>query len=162
MKNLKGLIITNLEKLENLSSERPILIPPPQQLILGKKNYAYSLKEDSEFYFFNTEKSKLILDDINDALDKFCALKYEYSGTFEVFKDIQSKNRINERNLKDDESYGLIISNNMVATYSKTDQGLFYGVQTLIHIFKNGFLKNKIQLTEKKRLENILFCQKLK
>ncbi|GAH33937.1 unnamed protein product [marine sediment metagenome] len=44
----------------------------------------------------------------------------------------------------------MIISNNMVVTYSNTDQGLFYGVQTLIQIFKNGFLKNKIQLTEKK------------
>ncbi len=148
LENLKGLIITNLEKLENLSSERLILIPPPQHLIHSKKNCGYSLKEDSEFYFFNTEKFRLILDDINDALDQFCALNYEYSGTFEKFNGVQLKNRINEKNLKGDESYRLIISNNMVTTYSKTDQGLFYGVQTLIQIFKNGFLKNKIQLTE--------------
>jgi len=150
LKNLKGLIITNLEKLENLSSERPILIPPPQKLILGKKNYTYSIKEDSKCYFFNTEKYKLILDDLNDALYEFSALRYEYSGTFEKLNGIQLNNHINERNLKDDESYGLIISDNMIIIYSKTDHGLFYGVQTLIQILKNSFLKNKIQLTEKK------------
>lgn len=150
LKSLKFFIIKNLDKLKNTPSEKPILIPAPKKLTIGGGNYSFSLKGESKFFYYGTERSQFFVDDVNEALNQFCALNYENSGIIEDFKDIEYIKRINGDKIIDDEGYGLIISNKTVIIYSKTEQGLFYAIQTLIQIFKNGFLKNKIQLSEKK------------
>ncbi len=150
LKNLKFFIIKNLDKTKNTPSEKPILIPAPKKLTIGGGNYSFSLKGESKFFYYGTERSQFFVDDVNEALNQFCALNYENSGIIEDFKDIEYIKRINGDKIIDDEGYGLIISNKTVIIYSKTEQGLFYAIQTLIQIFKNGFLKNKIQLSKKK------------
>lgn len=157
IKNKKVIIISDLETLENIPSEEPILIPKPKQLSMGGFDCSFSLSLKSKFYSHNTDKAQLHIDDINEEIGKFCALKYEYNGEYDKLENLPFIDLIKEENIANQEGYGLIISQNTIVIYAISEQGLFFGVQTLIQIFKNGFIKNKVQYAIKKeQRDNII------
>ncbi len=157
MENLKALIATNLKTLENIPSEEPILLPLPKHIEFNAENFVYSLGVESFFYYYRTETPHLFIGDINDSLSEFCALNYSYEGEATDLSVIPFIDRVKVDDITDEEGYGLIISHNIIFIYAISDRGLFYGVQTLIQILKNGFVKNRVQHTIKKeQRDNIL------
>jgi len=144
---LFGVVIKNLNKLDNNLNEIPILIPNPKEVSKIENNNAYILTNECTIRFINVNNSKILLDDLNDFLGTVSIIKLNQVDADD--SDVEFLNNKNERDLLDannEEGYNLEIVNNKILIYSIHEKGLFFGVQTLIQLIKNAVLNGTLPL----------------
>ncbi|MFX0071199.1 MAG: family 20 glycosylhydrolase [Candidatus Hermodarchaeota archaeon] len=153
--HIKIISIINLEKLENIHFENPILIPKPKILKIGKTNCGYKLSSKSKIYFSHVKNQKIILEDINNFLADKTNISLAQTEDVDDFAQYQDQISLREFSEKDNEdSYILEINKNVVMIYGLHEKGLFYGIQTLIQLIKNDLVDNYKLVTPSKEKRN--------
>ncbi|TXT55070.1 MAG: hypothetical protein BAJALOKI2v1_690007 [Promethearchaeota archaeon] len=136
----KLLLIKNLKSVDKTLGNELILIPKPHHLSYISKNGAFAFTSESQLLFYGVDSKEIFQEIINDFLEKFTRSRIIDGGNIENISKIQED--IHSSELKGNEDYILKIEKTRISICALEEQGLFYGVQTLLQIFKNSFLEH--------------------
>ncbi|TXT58055.1 MAG: hypothetical protein BAJALOKI1v1_1770005 [Promethearchaeota archaeon] len=156
---LKYIIINNLKvaELEDLNSQPLILIPEPKEISTLSNRNIYELITNSPISFKNVDKETLLFENLTEALNELSNTtikKLEYNSSND---SVINKNT--EKDLLDPankEAYNLIIKEKRILIFSKSDKGLFYGLQTFIQMIKNSLISTQSENGKRILLPEIL------
>ena len=136
---LKVIILKDLQKSEELFVDKTILIPVPKEVVLSEEKNTFFLTSECNIDFVNVKNCDLFENNLNEFLRQISNVriagikdKANNLGKKFGFKDLLDVNN--------EEGYNLEIKNNEILIYGIHEKGLFYGLQTLIQLLKNGFL----------------------
>ena len=157
MKNqLKFIILKNLKTSDELFIDKTILIPVPKEISLSEEKKTFFLTSESNIYFANVNNSDLFIDDLNEFLKQISNIRI--AGIKDKGNNLEKKLRFKDLlDIKNEEGYNLEINNNEILIYGIHEKGLFYGLQTLILLLKNGYLIDvKIKKVPAKQINRII------
>ncbi|MFX0177217.1 MAG: family 20 glycosylhydrolase, partial [Candidatus Hodarchaeota archaeon] len=140
---LKVLIITNLKKGEKFLINNPILIPNPKEIRFSDENLTFKITPDCNLFLFNVLNKNLFINDFNNFLESISNIRLSSDKiNFDMIdKDIQNKIQIQYLlTINNQEVYNLEITDGNIIIFSIHEQGLFYGLQTLIQLLKNAYI----------------------
>ncbi len=141
---LKAIILKNLDRLDDFLAELPILIPQPKEVFNLERNSAVIIKEDSTLVFLDVENKKVLLDDLNEILKEYSDIQLtELEPDDNDSRVLKEKNVWNLLDVNNIEGYNIDIENNRIIIYAIYEEGLFYGVQTLIQLIKNDYMRTE-------------------
>ncbi len=149
---LIGIVIKNLRKLDDYIVQEPVLIPKPKEISRLENNSAYILSSDSILSFINIKDNELFVNDINDFLREFTGM-----DPLKIDNPSDSDNKLlNEKSewdlldVNNPEGYNIEIINERILVYALHENGLFYGMQTILQLLKNALLSGGTSLKKKK------------
>jgi len=141
--SLVGLLIQNLKKEEATFNGQLILIPKSKEVSIIENGNTLALTNESTIAFINVKNDEMLLEDLNEYLESLCGIKLRKVKFNDSNAKFIKKRNISEfLNSNSHECYNLEIKNGQIVIYSPNEQGLFYGIQTLIQIIKNAYLNN--------------------
>ena len=140
---LKVIILKNLQNSdENFVDkivDKTILIPTPKEIALSEEKNIFYLTSECNIDFVNVKNSALFVDDLNEFLKQISNVRIV--GIKDKINNFERKFHVKDLlDIKNVEGYNLEIRNNEILIYGIHEKGLFYGLQTLIQLLKNGFL----------------------
>lgn len=156
---LKVIILKNLQKSDEIfidTIDKIILIPTPKEIILSEEKYTFFLTSECDINFINVLNSDLFLSDLNEFLSQISNIKLTdiNDNGDNLEKKLHFKDLLDGKN---EEGYNLEINNNEILIYGIHEKGLFYGLQTLIQLLKNGFLiDNKLRKLSIEQINKII------
>ncbi|MHA1146719.1 MAG: family 20 glycosylhydrolase [Promethearchaeota archaeon] len=141
---LKAIIFKNLERLEDYLVKMPLLIPRPKEILGLEKNQGVILSSKCIVSFINVDNKQMFLNNFNEELIQLTTIHLKEQESNE------NDNRILEEkdvwailDVNNKEAYNLEIENNRIIIYGIYENGLFYGLQTLLQLIKNSFLSKE-------------------
>ncbi|MGB5912000.1 MAG: glycoside hydrolase family 20 zincin-like fold domain-containing protein, partial [Promethearchaeia archaeon] len=140
---LKAIAISKLDMTKKQDISYPILLPAPKQITEFNGNRGLVFNSKCNIQFLNIVNPDFYVNDLNESLNLFTEIKIKRN--FEELDDLMDgilyETLIdNLLDIQNEEGYNLEIEKNFVLIYSIHERGLFYGLQTLIQLLKNGFL----------------------
>jgi len=148
---MKGILIKDLKKLDDIVIETPILIPDPKEINGLDRNNAFLLNSECSICTIDVDNQKVIHDDINDFLAQTSGVKLKkFNPDINDIQVLENRTKWDVLDINNEDGYNLEISGNRVLIYSIFEKGVFYGLQTLIQLLKNSLLTNKNILSAKK------------
>lgn len=146
---LKALVINKLDIIKKQRISYPILLPAPKEITEFNGNRGFVFNSQCNIQFLNIANPKFYINDINESLKLFTVIRIK--SNFDELEDLMHV-ILNETlidnllDMQSEEGYNLEIEKNCVLIYSINERGLFYGLQTLIQLLKNGFLSQSKSL----------------
>lgn len=162
---LKALVINKLDMSKKQEINYPILLPAPKEITEFNGNRGFVFNSQCNIQFLNVINPDFYVNDLNESLKLFTGIRIK--RTLEEpdnFMDtILNETLINSLlDIKNEEGYNLEIEKNFILIYSIHGRGLFYGLQTLIQLLKNGFLTQSNSLNLPKENVNEILLPKIK
>ncbi|MHA1143145.1 MAG: glycoside hydrolase family 20 zincin-like fold domain-containing protein [Candidatus Helarchaeota archaeon] len=126
------IILTNIKRvdIENLNNEIHI-IPYPQSVNLGAEGF--TITRESTIIFEETQQKELLLSLLNEELGFHDLPRLQEAV---IDSKVSRKHRIYSNELHEEQGYYLEIASEVIVIESKTETGLFYGMQTLLQLFQ--------------------------
>ncbi|MFX0059733.1 MAG: family 20 glycosylhydrolase [Candidatus Heimdallarchaeota archaeon] len=121
----------------------PILIPNPKEIRFSDENLTFKITPDCNLFLFNVLNKNLFINDFNNFLESISNIRLSSDKiNFDMIdKDIQNKIQIQYLlTINNQEVYNLEITDGNIIIFSIHEQGLFYGLQTLIQLLKNAYI----------------------
>ena len=142
---LKAIIIKNLEMgNNNFLMFPPVLIPKPKEIINIEQKKAYFLTSECTFRFINLNNQDFLLNDLNEFLNQISNVVIKkFDPDDSDFEIINNKSKNSLLNVNNKDGYNLEIKKNRIIIHAIDEKGIFYGIQTLIQLIKNGYLTNE-------------------
>ena len=152
---MKGILIKDLKKLDDIVVETPILIPEPKEVNGLDRNNVYILNSECSICTIDMDNQKVIYDDINDFLAQTSGVKLKkFNPDINDIQVLEDKSKWDVLDINNEDAYNLEVSGGRVLIYSIFEKGVFYGLQTLIQLLKNSLLTNKNILSAAKESRN--------
>ncbi|MFX1295434.1 MAG: family 20 glycosylhydrolase [Promethearchaeota archaeon] len=146
---LKAMVINKLNITKKQGIIYPILLPVPKKITEFNGNRGLVFNSQCNILFLNVINPDFYLNNLNEALEFFTGIKIKKASDepndllYAVLNDTTVNMLLD---LQCEEGYNLEIEKNFVMIYSIHERGLFYGLQTLIQLLKNGFLTQSASL----------------
>ncbi|MFO7797157.1 MAG: family 20 glycosylhydrolase [Promethearchaeati archaeon] len=142
---LKFIIISGLESVEENGLKQPIFIPEPKEIII-EDEHSFKIGSNSPISFVNVENQEILFNNLMEFFEEYPPLSFNIKDTLLSDSKILEDYKILDLfQPEDEESYNLNIAENKIIIYSLHEKGLFYGIQTLIQIIKNSILQKKVK-----------------
>ncbi|MHA2429625.1 MAG: glycoside hydrolase family 20 zincin-like fold domain-containing protein [Promethearchaeota archaeon] len=146
---LKAIVISKLDITKKEDIAYPVLLPAPKEITEFNGNKGLVFNSKCNIQFLNTINPDFYVNDLNESLKLFTGIKIKRN--FEELDDLMDgilyETLIdNLLDMQSEEGYNLEIEKNNVLIYSIHERGLFYALQTLIQLLKNGFLSQSNSL----------------
>ena len=141
---LKALVINKLDMIKKPSIKYPILLPAPKEITEFNGNRGLVFNSQGSIQFLNVINPDFYANNLNESLKLFTEIKLSLEEPDNFMETILNETLIdNLLDIKNEEGYNLEIEKNFILIYSVHERGLFYGLQTLIQLLKNGRLKRR-------------------
>ncbi len=152
---LKVAILKDLQNSVDIFRDNIILVPTPKEVSLSEEKNTFTLTSDCYVDYFNVDNCDLFDNDLNEFLKQISNIRISSNRN----KRSNLENALQFKDLLDinnEEGYNLEIKNNKILIYAIHEKGLFYGIQTLIQLLKNGFLiDNKLRKLTTEQINKI-------
>ena len=149
--DLIAIVFKDLDRLDDIILDDPLLIPQPKQVSNLEKKIAHVLSSDSTFTFLGMEKDLTLTDGLTSFLEDHTNISLEYMEPSELDSELlDKKSEWDLLDVNNPEAYNLEITKGHVMIYGLYEHGLFYGVQTLIQLLKNALLSRAPSLKKDK------------
>lgn len=138
---MKKIIIKGLKEKSFSITNEILVIPQPQTMKVGITSYVFT--EFTKLNYENIEKIDFLRDFLNEEL---ALLNFPFILELEdqIIHDFELPEFNNEKQAS--EGYSLQIAKNMIVLIAESEQGIFYGIQTLLQLLYSD--KNGISLPE--------------
>ena len=146
---LKAIVITKLGISKKQEIGYPILLPAPKEVTEFNGNIGLVFNSQCNIQFLNVANPKFYINALNESLKLFTGInvKRNIDESDDLIGTIINETSIeNILDMHSEEGYNLEIEKNYVLIYSIHERGLFYALQTLIQLLKNGFLSQSKSL----------------
>jgi len=146
---LKAVVINKLDITKKQEISYPILLPAPKEITEFNGNRGLVLNSQCNIQFLNVANPDFYLHDLNESLKLFTGvrIKRKFDEPDNLMHTILNEALIDSLlDVQNEEGYNLEIEKNFILIYSIHERGLFYGLQTLIQLLKNGFLSQSASL----------------
>ncbi|MFX1590617.1 MAG: family 20 glycosylhydrolase, partial [Promethearchaeota archaeon] len=162
---LKAIVISKLDITKKEDISYPIFLPAPKEITEFNGNRGLIFNSQCNIQFLNVGNSDFYINDLNKSLNLFTEIRIKRN--FEELDDLMDgflyETLIdNLLDIQNEEGYNLEIEKNFVLIYSIHESGLFYGLQTLIQLLKNGFLSQSKSLNLPTEEINEIFLPEIK